>query len=471
MSLITPPVLCMGRMMPLLLFIYLTFVALALLQSTVMLIGAWEHRRYAKGRFKRPIPLAGPWPKVTIIAPCKGLDLDWESNVGALFQQKYPVYEIVFVVQSTADPAYPALLKLIRQYPEISAKIVVAGLAQTCVQKAHNLIVAVDEIAPDTEVLAFVDSDARPHSGWLIRLTHRLRKRGVGAVTGYRCFIPERNTLANHLLVCLNSTVSGLLGPHRFNLIWGGSWAITRPLFEQAGIQTQWHKALSDDLAATHCIQRLGLAVAFEPHCWIPATVDMNWKEFWTFARRQYILVRFHTALQWALATGGCLLKTLALWSGALLVLGVTLNILPLPLWPILLTFALQYLALAGRAYLRHDTIIHFFPSHRDRLLPAMVTDICAAPLTTLVESMVLVASGFGNSLEWRGIRYKFTRDGSIRVHHASKGAPTPPHAHTRRPLPAAGSSELSQKAEINPSLDTQQTYYNPDPSYNQMDI
>ncbi len=56
---------------------------------------------------KRMLGRAGPrwFPKVTLIAPCCGLDEGFEENIRAVLSQDYPDYEVIFVTESAADPA------------------------------------------------------------------------------------------------------------------------------------------------------------------------------------------------------------------------------------------------------------------------------------------------------------------------------------------------------------------------------
>src|SRR5262249_53858223 len=119
-------------------------------------------------------------PKVAVIMPCKGLDPGFETNAKKLFEQEYfkptgtefsepgkrtPHFEIVFAVASTDDPAYPVLRKLIAEYPNAKAELVVAQANSSRAQKVNNQLTALKQISSDTEVLVFVDSDmiARPN--------------------------------------------------------------------------------------------------------------------------------------------------------------------------------------------------------------------------------------------------------------------------------------------------------------------
>ena len=45
-------------------------------------------------------------PIVSVLAPCRGGDDDFEAYARALLSQAYAEYEVLFVVESTADPVW-----------------------------------------------------------------------------------------------------------------------------------------------------------------------------------------------------------------------------------------------------------------------------------------------------------------------------------------------------------------------------
>jgi cellulose synthase/poly-beta-1,6-N-acetylglucosamine synthase-like glycosyltransferase len=134
-------------------------------------------------------------------------------------------------------------------------------------QKVHNLLAATVELSSDVEILAFVDSDARPRPQWLRMLVQRLDRPDAGAATGYRWFIPQRPTLANHLLYSINAAAAVLVGPGKRRLVWGGSWAIRRDVLVSSGLRESWRQTLSDDLVAARVLSRARQHVEPEPAC------------------------------------------------------------------------------------------------------------------------------------------------------------------------------------------------------------
>ena len=156
-------------------------------------------------------------------------------------------------------------------HPQTQAQLLVAGRsANSCGQKIHGLLRAIDELGTGVEFLAFLDSDVRPRNDWLRLLIERLDEilpMTMSAVTGYRWFVPVSPRLANWLLYSINSSLACLFTARGHHLIWGGSWAIRRSVFEQVGMREAWRKQLSDDLVAARVLHAAGLRIKFEPAC------------------------------------------------------------------------------------------------------------------------------------------------------------------------------------------------------------
>jgi cellulose synthase/poly-beta-1,6-N-acetylglucosamine synthase-like glycosyltransferase len=167
---------------------------LALLESFLLSCQSWEHRRFTRNRLRPRLNpdlgentslVNGVNQRAVLFAPCKGIDVGFKENLRPLFCQDYDDYELVFIVESDHDPACSVIRKLIAEHTHVDCRLLVAGQASDTGQKVHNLRAATRQLAPEVEILAFVDSDARPHPAWLGQLVQRLGDPGVGIVTGY----------------------------------------------------------------------------------------------------------------------------------------------------------------------------------------------------------------------------------------------------------------------------------------------
>ena len=397
--------------------------AVALIQGLLLGLNTWEHRRFARRRRQddRPSPQSC---RVALLAPCKGLDLDLESNLRHLLTQDYANYEVVFIVESEDDPALPIISRLIREESSIAARIVVAGRADSTGQKIHNLTVAVRQLSPQVEILAFVDSDVCPAPEWLGRLVSRLYRPGSGTVTGYRWFAPSQATLANCLLYSINSSIAALLGTAGQYIVWGGSWAIRKADFDALKILDRWHGTISDDLVATVAIKAGALPIEFEPNCMTASPMNYSPREFLRFLRRQHLIGRIYAPAVWyqslcLLLISSCAVLTATVLTGVGLLAGAAWTG-----WPagfLLAWYGLQIF----RGLLRRD-LARIYVRHWTRAMDrAAWFDVFGSPLTLLLNTVVMAGACFGDRIVWRGIVYDLDRQGRLtRVLQPAQAAP-----------------------------------------------
>ncbi len=386
---------------------------LAILRAILAGTQAYEHRRFAKSRLES-LRDYGPTGRATLMVPCRGLDLGLEENLDTLFEQDYADYEICFIVESRTDPAYPVIDRVIGRHPDVDSRIVFSGVAQRSGQKVHNLRVATERLSPRTKYLAFVDSDARPTRRWLRALLGRLDRPEVGAATGYRWFVPKNPSLANHIVYSINCGIAAILCHRSPGVVWGGSWAIRRDMFQWLGIREAWDQTLSDDLVASRVLRRAGLAVEFEPAAMVASPLDVDFRQMVGFVRRQYLIGRFYIHGWWAFGLVSVtlanlvLLGSLGLW-GWCLATGATW--LPVPAG----VFAVLYLAGVFGGLVRQDAALAYFPDLKNALAPARYFDIFAGPLVGLANMLLLISSTVGQHVTWRRVTYRMYRTGRIR--------------------------------------------------------
>src|SRR5690606_6889575 len=180
-------------------------------------------------------------PFATVIAPCKGLDQGLRENLSALLKLAYPAYEVIFVVDDDNDPAVPVIRQIEEDLrspdnaPGPAVRLIVAPRSTDSGQKVENILEAVKHLDPRSEVIAFVDSDARPQPHWLKHLIAPLENNDIGIATGYRWFVSPKMTLAGELRSVWNASVASALGP-KSSFCWAGSMAIRRSLWERLAI-------------------------------------------------------------------------------------------------------------------------------------------------------------------------------------------------------------------------------------------
>ena len=88
--------------------IFYFFAALLLLQALISLRGGARYLKY----FRRELSASDYAPYASVIVPCRGLDQNLHENLYALFDQHYPAFEIIFVVDSPQDPALAVIARV-----------------------------------------------------------------------------------------------------------------------------------------------------------------------------------------------------------------------------------------------------------------------------------------------------------------------------------------------------------------------
>jgi len=387
---------------------YFYIALVAILSQLVFLVQMCRNYRYALTRYKRKrLPYR---PKVALIVPCKGLDRDFTKNIASFFNQDYEPYLLWFVVADESDPAYAELCSLKNSLGRASKAqdihIHVAGRAQSCSQKNHNLLYCYHKIGDDVEVLAFADSDIRVNTDWLSYLVYPLRKPKNGVASGYRWFVPRKNNLATLALSAVNAKIAQLGGDTHFNLAWGGSMAVRVDLFRRLGLDKIWANSLSDDLSLSTAVKKAGLKVVFVPACLVASYEVTTWPELFEFGRRQFLITRVNAPKTWWFGLFSSLYSLLGLWAGAVLAIyAAEISDKNLPLFtavPILF-----FTSQLTRAILRQKMIAKLLKDDAAKMKTAAAADIIFFWIWSFLLLFFIISSALGRTICWRGIRYK----------------------------------------------------------------
>jgi ceramide glucosyltransferase len=373
--------------------------------ALLLALATYENRRFARSHSRSPTNGVLPWQRIALIAPCKGQDHSFQENLRHLFQQDHPNYSLIFVVESERDEAVPIIRKLCSEYHQTPSRLVVAGRAIESGQKNHNLLAAIDQLEDEFNVYAFVDSDVQPDSNWLRSLVFGLEKEGIGAVTGYRWMIPTRNSLVNLIVYAINSATIALMGSGRHMLIWGGSWAIRREVFEGVGLRSAWCGTLCEDLVASRALRATNLGTVFAPRCVVTTEFDLAASGAWEFLHRQFLLGRRYSGGLWLLSLISLGLFQIGLW-GCLLAGIYMLARQETQGWWALGAFVSIYGVTCLRHWLRQDRARTHLPRRTAELRTAGLFDIFLGPLAGVAQLVVMLSSALISSTCWRGIRY-----------------------------------------------------------------
>ena len=243
-------------------------------------------------------------PKVTLMVPCKDLDPDFRENMQMLIEQDYPNYEIIFMTINDRDDSYPILKEMAEKSP-VPAQVVFGGFSKKRCQKLDNMIAALDHISDESEIMAWVDSDARVTRDWLRHLVAPLEQPEVGATTTYRWYRPEKGRPLTYLLGLWTALQTCHLHIEKARATWGGSMAIRRQTFIDLNLRTIWNTALSDDCVLNDTVRKAGLKVEFVAPSMTSASSDLPTKDILIFTTRQCVIGKHTLKEVWWLSILG----------------------------------------------------------------------------------------------------------------------------------------------------------------------
>jgi ceramide glucosyltransferase len=383
-------------------WLYYFLAALACWFGLQSLLGGIRFAAYVRRETSRPLPDFHPF--VSVIVPGRGLERGLGGNLFALLQQDYPRYEVLFVFDSADDPAIELVQQLTAR-SDVAHSIIIAGPATDSGQKVHNLRIAVTRIDPESEVLVFVDTDARPGPQWLRHLVAPLADPALGASSGYRWFVPIKGGIASRLRGVWNASIASALGAAtKKNFCWGGSTAIRRTTFERLSIGERWRGTVSDDFAITHILREAELPIHFSPNCLVASVGDCDFKELLEFTTRQIKITRVYASHLWLPLLLGSALFTLVFFGGLILLI---LQILSGNFsFTLLITLCLLFALGAGKAFIRWRVVNVPLEGYRSALRRDLAAHILLWPFASLLYFYNAVAAGFSRRIKWRGITY-----------------------------------------------------------------
>jgi ceramide glucosyltransferase len=219
-------------------------------------------------RLGRP-PVAHPGvigqPFVTLLRPVCGLDPFDEETLRSSFLQDYPAYEIIFCAQSSGDPVIPLLHRLMAEYPQVHARLLVGLDPVSGNPKLNNVWKGWKAAASDwicmtdsnlllpRDYLSTVVAAWGPRTGLVSAPPVGLRPQGIG---GYlECAFLNGN----------QAVLQGAADSLGMGFAQGKTLFFNRPLLERAGGLIALGKTLAEDAAATRTIRGLGRVVTLTP--------------------------------------------------------------------------------------------------------------------------------------------------------------------------------------------------------------
>ncbi|MGA2961983.1 MAG: bacteriohopanetetrol glucosamine biosynthesis glycosyltransferase HpnI [Candidatus Korobacteraceae bacterium] len=348
-------------------------------------------------------------PPISILKPLRGADPRMYEAFRSHCLQDYPVFEIIFGVADASDPAVAEVERLRQEFPSQSIHLMVCPELLGTNRKVSTLVQLLPLARYD--LLLINDSDIRVPPDYLRQIAAGFASRGAAIRTGmvtalYRAAAnPSKpttglsgtsaagSTLASRLeaLTVATDFAGGVLSAYalegRLTFGLGSTLAVRREALEAIGGLRALLDYLADDYELGNRIARAGFEVVLAPLVVETQLPNATFREMfqhqlrWARTIRDrrlggYIGLGVTYVVPWALLA--CLFSGLAGWSlGLLAVTG-------------LLRFAVA--AVLCTSVLRDE---------------AADLDLWLLPLRDVVALLVWIASFAGNTVEWRGERFR----------------------------------------------------------------
>jgi len=243
-------------------------VAAALGYSIIAMLRVWT--------FPRPRPVTGEKPPITVLKPVAGAEPNLEQNLRSFCTQDYPEFQILFGVRDSRDPAIPIVERLVRDYPQRHAALVVDPTVAGSNLKISNVLNMMPGARHDLLVVA--DADCRVGPSYLTEIAGAFADPSVGAATCLYKGTPLRPRLADRLgAMFINEwflpsvLVALLTEPLRY--CFGATMAVRREDLQRIGGFEALASYLADDYMLGHLVAGRGRKVVLVPHL-VDITVD-----------------------------------------------------------------------------------------------------------------------------------------------------------------------------------------------------
>lgn len=230
------------------------------LATATMLFGTL----YAVRQFRRK-PEPGKFPPVSVLKPLKGADAGLESNLRSFFLLDYPELELLFSVDSERDAAVPVVRRLLTQYPDVRAKLIVGAVYVGRNPKVNNLICSYEEAKHDTLVIS--DSNIRVPPTYLRRMVPQLTEH-VGIVTAVVAGHEPEGWGGLLEAAYLNSFYARWMQLSRavgHTCVVGKSMLFRREVLDRIGGLRALGRYVAEDYMAGRAVERLGFEVQIMP--------------------------------------------------------------------------------------------------------------------------------------------------------------------------------------------------------------
>ncbi len=287
-----------------------SWVSLALLlalaiQVLLVAIFAWQVRRRRLEQLTWEEVPKGGWPSAEVVLCLRGADQSLKTMLESIANQQYPgEWRLQVVIDSIHDPSWKIIERFIDDrashecFKPTWTDLHLHSLSERPARgslKCASLLQAFDNLNDESAVVALVDADAVVHPQWLSQLVQACSQPKVGAVSGNRWFVPERDTLMGWTRAVWNAGALVLMT--LFGIPWGGSLAVRREVIEAGAWKASLKHGFCEDTGLIEPLRQLGLRYVFRPELLVVDRDDgIELSELSSWISRQLLTARLHHA-------------------------------------------------------------------------------------------------------------------------------------------------------------------------------
>jgi ceramide glucosyltransferase len=368
-------------------------VLLALAGAAYYALCAWAGLRFLACETGMPHTFA---PPVSIMKSLKGVDPHMRAAFRSHCLLDYPEYEVLFGVSDLSDPAAVLVDEMQREFPNAKLRVIHCPLSLGTNGKVSNLAQMLPYCA--YEHVLINDSDILLEPDFLRRVMQNFAKPNVGVVTTLYRALTGRGLWSKLEALGVNTDFMGgvlvareIEGGIRFAL--GATMATTKSVLARIGGLESLVDVLGDDYELGARATAAGYHVELGSSVVETAVADYTWLDFWRHQLRwsrnvkdrrsaQYFGLIVTFGLAWGIL--GVVAALGAWWAWA-------------ALFAVLITRAVAAVVIGGKVL-------------RDRQI---ARDWWLIPLRDFVALGVWVASFFGDTVVWRGEKFRL-RNGKL---------------------------------------------------------
>jgi cellulose synthase/poly-beta-1,6-N-acetylglucosamine synthase-like glycosyltransferase len=390
-----------------------------------------------KMRRDRPAPVAEQrLPKAAVIISLRGADPGIRKCLLALIQQDYPCFHVEIVVDSDRDPTWSIVQEVVRETgcPHVRFSTLNSRGGNRSL-KCSSLIQAVSALDQTHQIIAFCDADVVPHRTWLRELVTPLLDPQVGVTSGNRWYAGPRRLFGSQARAVWNSAAVGQMS--LFGIPWGGSLAIRRQTFDEAGLLFKWSHSFNDDLVVGEGVRSLGLKLRLVPSVIMVDEGESRLENVRSFVFRQLMHLRFYHPAWRRVAGFGLLTSGLSLAAVLCLMLGIVERHWDAVLWSSgsLATWA-ALLAVCYRIV--ESSVTTTLKQHGRNVNPLGLRALSATPLAVGMFAAALVPALVRRTVVWRGVIYRISAPWRVELLSDQLNAAAPIASQANAPVEPA---------------------------------